>query len=168
MSLDLEVRLYRLIGGMLRTMVDGIPDDDFRTLPAGGGNSPNWILGHLVVANRMGLATLTGERSREMIDYMRKYGPGTTPSEDPGETLDKPDLVAAFDETADQLVAAIESATDAKLAERRDGPLLADELPTVRDILGHLLTTHLALHVGQLSAWRRGHGYDSVLEIPGR
>jgi hypothetical protein len=29
---------------------------------------------------------------------------------------------------------------------------------TQGDILSHLMTTHFATHVGQLSVWRRAHG----------
>jgi uncharacterized damage-inducible protein DinB len=45
------------------------------------------------------------------------------------------------------------------------GPFLQKELPTLGDILGHLMTTHPSLHLGQLSTWRRVIGLPPVLSI---
>jgi len=35
-------------------------------------------------------------------------------------------------------------------------------LPTRGDLLAHILTTHEATHLGQLSAWRRQLGFPPV------
>jgi len=45
-----------------------------------------------------------------------------------------------------------------KMASPNPNPRLKDGLPTVRDAVSFLLTGHLALHLGQLSAWRRMTG----------
>ena len=39
---------------------------------------------------------------------------------------------------------------------------LLRHLPTVGDLLAHLLTTHSAYHLGQLSTWRRAAGLPEV------
>jgi hypothetical protein len=42
---------------------------------------------------------------------------------------------------------------------------LKGPLPTVGDLLAHLMTTHEAAHLGQLSAWRRLLGLPGVLQL---
>lgn len=163
-NLDLEIKLFRMASRMLLKMVDEIPGEDFQRLPAGGGNSPNWILGHLTVASLMGVATLGG-RPGGLKQMLPTYGPGSTPTEDAESLSSKEELIAAFNESADQFVALAESATADQLNALRESPILREELPTNGDIVGHLLTTHIALHIGQLSAWRRGRGMDSILQF---
>ncbi len=163
-QLELEVKLFQLVRGLLTSMVDEIPSEDFQRLPAGGGNSPNWILGHLTIANGFGLMTL-GQPSERAESMMPMYGPGSKPTEEMAELLSKEELVQAFHELADQFVAAVEGATPDQLAAPREGPLLQEQLPTVGDMTGHLLTTHFALHIGQLSAWRRAQGMDPVIKF---
>jgi hypothetical protein len=62
---------------------------------------------------------------------------------------------------------AAEKVTAARLAERHpvDLAFLRDSLPTVGDLLAHLMTTHPAAHLGQLSAWRRACGKSEVLKL---
>ncbi len=163
-NLDLEIKLFQLIRGMLEKMVDEIPPGDFQTLPPGGGNSPNWILGHLTVANLLGVATLGG-RPTGLKPMLPIYGPGSKPTEDPSALSSKEELVASFNATADQLIAAVEAATSDQLLAARESPILQEELPTVKDLVGHLLTTHFGIHIGQLSAWRRERGMDSILQF---
>ena len=39
---------------------------------------------------------------------------------------------------------------------------MAETLPTLADLLSYLLSTHEAMHLGQLSAWRRQLGLPAV------
>lgn len=163
-EMDLEIKLFQMVRRMLGKMVEEIPSGDFQRLPSGGGNSPNWLLGHLTVVNLMGVATLGG-RPGGLKEMLPVYGPGSKPTEDTTTLSSKEELLETFNATADQFVALVEAATADQLNAQRESPILREVLPTNRDIVGHLLTTHLALHVGQLSAWRRGHGMDSILQF---
>jgi hypothetical protein len=47
------------------------------------------------------------------------------------------------------------AATPERLGQPSTNPYTKDALPTVRDGVAFLLTGHLGVHLGQLSAWRR-------------
>ena len=163
-QMELETKLFQMMRGMLLQMVDEINPDDFQRTLAGGGNSPNWILGHLAIANLMGLATL-GQPDPQTKALAALYGPGTQPTEDASAVPSKSELIDTFNRSADLLVAAAQAASLDQLAALRESTILKEQLPSVSDLIGHLLTTHFSLHIGQLSAWRRFNGMNPVLQF---
>lgn len=163
-KLETERTLYKMFLKMFATACEEIPAADFQTLPSGGGNSPNWIMGHLLVVNCFGLSML-GQSSDQLAELMPIYGPGSTPTEDDSTLLSREELLKHFTETSQQFLGAIEGATVEQLDAAQQTPFFQDTLPTNRELLAHLLTTHFALHFGQLSAWRRGREYDSLLKF---
>jgi hypothetical protein len=58
---------------------------------------------------------------------------------------------------------ALRTAPPEKLQAAHTIPFLTTLLPTVGDVVAHLLTTHLALHTGQLSMWRRLKGLPPLV-----
>ena len=162
--MELETKLFTVMRGVLTEMVREIPESDFQLLPSGGGNSPNWILGHLALCNEFGLMTL-GLPVQRAQTMMPIYGPGSQPTEDLSRLMSKAELVSFFDESAERFLAAVAKTSPESFAVERDSPILKEQLPTVGDMIGHLLTTHFGMHIGQLSAWRRGRGMASVLQI---
>jgi hypothetical protein len=55
------------------------------------------------------------------------------------------------------------SADDEALNQPHGVELLNDTvLNTVGDVVAHLMTTHLAFHAAQLSAWRQGSGHKHL------
>ena len=94
------------------------------------------------------------------------FGPGTTPLEyaDGFEPPTKAELLAAIREGHARVEAALDDADLDALALDDPNPIefLREPFPTKRDFLAHLLTTHDAIHLGQLSAWRRAAGLPAV------
>jgi hypothetical protein len=131
--------------------------DDLRTT-SGGMNPPGWILGHLAV-----VADLAGP----MLQLPRKcpakwhkaFGPTTSPgTELPEQTATE--WMAAIRSGYEAILDALPNANEAVMAEPHGSALLAGTAVQTRgQLLTHLLTTHLATHVGQLSAWRRNQGH---------
>ena len=160
MSLELERKLYGMMSGMLTSMVDEIPEDQFQQ-QLGKGNPPSWILGHLAVVNDFGVATVGG-KPELLEEYLTVFGPGSPPV---GEHPSKNELLKMFTTSQSRFMAALDSTTDDVLGAERDSPILKEQLPKVADMIGHLLTSHISLHVGQLSAWRRERGMDSILQL---
>ena len=160
-NLELEIKLYQLIGPMLLSMAEDLSEEQL-VEAWGEGNPPSWIIGHLSIANEFGVASLGGEP--ELLEkWMPVFGPGSPPT---GEHPNKAELVAMFERSSKRFLEAVKSASDEQLSKDRESPILKKELPKVVDMVGHLLTTHLALHVGQLSGWRRANGMASILQIP--
>ena len=160
-----ELTLNALISSMVLEMAHSIPDDQFHLLPSGGGNSPNWIMGHLCLGNGFGMQLL-GHDPEILKLTGAAYGPGSTPTEDQSTLMSKSDLLTHFESSRIDLVTAIEKADPAVFAAPQQTSILTQQLPTVGDFVGHLLTTHVALHTGQLSAWRRSRGLDSIMKLP--
>ena len=160
MSLELERKLYGMMSGMLESMVEGIPEDQFQQQP-GKGNPPSWILGHLAIANDFGVATVGG-KPELLEEYLPVFGPGSPPI---GEHPAKEVLLEMFATSKTRFLNTLDSTADDVLNSERDSPILKDHLPKAVDMIGHLLTSHISLHVGQLSAWRRERGMDSILQL---
>lgn len=159
-----ELTLNAMMTSMTLEMAESIPDEQFHLLPAGGGNSPNWIMGHLCLGNGFGMQLL-GQDPEILKLTGAAYGPGSTPTEDQAALMSKSDLLSHFQSSRADLVDAISKTDAAVFSQPQPTPILAQQLPTIGDFIGHLLTTHLALHTGQLSAWRRSRGLDSVMKL---
>ncbi len=159
-----ELTLNAMMSSMALEMAESIPDDQFNLLPKGGGNSPNWIMGHLCLGNGFGLQLL-GQDPEILKLTGEAYGPGSTPTEDPAKLMGKAELISHFKSSRADLIEAVTNADAAALAQPQPTSILKEELPTTGDFIGHLLTTHLAMHTGQLSAWRRSRGLDSVMKL---
>lgn len=160
MSIPLDTKLYRLMCDMLVKMVSDIPDEELGQ-PLGDGNPPSWIIGHLAIGNDYGVLLLGGKPER-MEEFLPMFGPGSPAT---GDHPSKSELLTMFDQSSQRLLQAVESASVDQLMAERESPPLIEELPQVIDMVGHLLTSHIGMHVGQLSAWRRARGMDSILKL---
>lgn len=161
--MELEIKLFGTMRKMLDGMLADVDEASLFELPHGGGNSPAWILGHLTIANQLGSFLLGGDPPDEK--RLALFGPGSNPDIAPADAPSIAELTAVFGSSADAMCQAAANASDEQLAASREGQLLAEAFPTVRDMLGHLLTTHFSLHIGQFSAWRRSRGLPSILQI---
>ena len=159
-----EATLYQFQRAYYRRLVEGIIDARLREVPARGLKPAAWLLTHLAIANDYALGLL-GKPRVCPEDWHRDYGPGSTlpASGDAIATVEA--LVAKYEEGHRAVIDALPSATpEAMAAPNPLGlPLVKDCLHNVGDLLAHLLTTHSAYHLGQLSTWRRAAGLPEVL-----
>jgi hypothetical protein len=162
-SMESELRLNEFMRSTLRSMMDTVPEAEFYELPVGGGNSPGWILGHLVLVNRFGLSLLGGDSPDS--ELLRRFGPGSSPEAAAENGPGKRELLAAEDESAKALRQGVLQATSEQLSAPQQSPFLNEQFPRVGDMLSHILVSHLSMHVGQLSAWRRARGMPPILQI---
>ncbi|MEZ6059450.1 MAG: DinB family protein [Planctomycetaceae bacterium] len=142
-----------------------IDDAQMTNLPHPGMNHPAWIVGHVALAADLG-AQLLGEDMATDEAWMAMFGPGSTPVDDRSKYPSKADLLAMVTRTYDRLLDLLEAADpETTLLQPNQTPFFPDQFPTTGDLLTHLMTTHAMLHLGQLSAWRRCAGLNSVLGI---
>ncbi|MEO1526364.1 MAG: DinB family protein [Planctomycetota bacterium] len=153
-------RLFDLTRSMAARMAEELPEEEFDR-SRGGSNSPKWITGHLALGMDFGL-NLLGVSAGKVEELMPIYGPGSEGGEvgDDGRTRD--DLISHLKTAGDQLSEAVRNVSEEQLAAPNNTPFLAKELPTVGDLLGHIFTTHIAMHMGQLSQIRRELGMPSI------
>jgi hypothetical protein len=128
---------------------------------AGGANPPGWILGHLAVVADLVGPMLKLER-RCPAAWHKAFGPTHQPSASmPQQSA--AEWVAAIEAGYEAILAALPQADERVLAEPHGVPLLAGTLIQTRgQLLSHVLSTHLATHIGQLSAWRRNQGKPAL------
>jgi len=155
-------RLFDLMREMAAEMASSIPEDHFNE-PRGGSNSPKWITGHLALGMDFGLSLL-GEPTKEIAEMMPLYGPGSAGGRvEDSRTQDE--LVEHLRTVGNILREKVVSVSDEQLSQPQSTPFLSSELPTVGDLLGHVYTTHIALHMGQLSQIRRELGLPSLYQF---
>ena len=154
------VNLFDVMRSMAAEMAEGLPDDEFDR-SRGGSNSPKWITGHLALGMDFGL-NLLGISTGRIEEMMPVYGPGSPGGEIGDDGRSRAQLLAHLRTTGDRLREAVLNADEQQLAGPNETPFLAKELPTVGDLLGHVFTTHIALHMGQLSQIRRELGLPSL------
>lgn len=142
-------------------LIADLPDERMAEQPAAGLNHAAWTLGHLVIATDGGLR-LCGHAARSPRPWQVLFGPGSQPAADRSRYPTKTELVEAFTAGYQAFLEAVVGVTAATAAAVNPSEPMRGRFPTVGDMLGYLLTTHIGMHTGQLSAWRRVCGYPSV------
>ena len=156
---DQERKLYEFMHGYGRRLLGGIPDEDYAKQPQPGVNHPTWILGHLTQVAQFGV-TICGGDPWLNADWGQKFGVGSQPTSDPAAYPTAEEMRVAYDDGHQRLSRAMAEDVSVDLSQPNPVAQLASVLPTQRDLLSHILTTHEATHLGQLSAWRRSMGMD--------
>ncbi|MEM9185282.1 MAG: DinB family protein [Planctomycetota bacterium] len=149
--------LYAFTLSVAESLMRDVTDEELSHQPAAGVNTPAWILGHLAICTDSAL-TLLGEPRRLPDDWHNGFGRGSDPSSPDLPEVTKQELMTALREGHAAVAAALPGADPAALAAPNPLSILARALPTKRDLLAHLLTTHEAMHLGHLSNWRRQMG----------
>lgn len=163
MILQRELKLYQFMLDYCRLLTDDITEEQLTLQPAAGAHHPAWILGHLAIACDYAALCLGGSWACPR-EWHELFGPGSQVQSDRSVYPSKAELLTAIEAGHARVAQAAENATEAQLSQPREG-FLADKLPLVGDMLAHLMTTHAAIHLGQLSMWRRIHGLPSVLGV---
>lgn len=160
--LEYPLSLFDFNLAYLRLQTEDIPDDKFSLAAFPGGKTPRWLLGHLAICNDYGLQLLGRENTCSEV-WHRAFGPGSDPARSPIEP-GKGELMTAMDRGAVAFKDAARAATSGQLAAKHQVPMkqLLRHTPTVGELVAHLLSTHFATHLGQLSVWRRQQGLAEV------
>ena len=159
---DLERKLYADLYGYARQLVVDVPDEHWAEQPAPGLNHPAWILGHLTIAADYALQCV-GAKATAPDGWAAVFAPGTVPSPERGLYPAKADLLNAYEAAHGALAAAAASADPTLMAKPTPVEPMKARFPTLGDLLAYVLTTHEAVHLGQLSAWRRVMGLKGVM-----
>jgi hypothetical protein len=153
-----EVRLNGLMNWYLSNLIKDCDETELTKPITAGGNPPAWILAHLALANDYALR-LMGDGRIAPAEWHKRFGRGMSPQNDPNPLPSKAELVEALEKGRQQIPIAAAKADPARLNEPHTVDIFKDSpVQTVGDVVAHLLTTHLASHVGQLSTWRRMQG----------
>lgn len=153
--------LYAFTLGYCETLAAEIPEEQMRHQPAPGVNSPAWLLGHLALVADMMAASLGGEAKAPKA-WNGMFGMGSDPAKLGDDCPTKSELLAALRDGHERLTAASAAAAPETLAKPNPIGLLSKPLPTLGDLVAHVMSTHEAMHAGHLSNWRRQMGHPPL------
>ena len=148
-----QAHLVRQVVGM---NLAGVTHDESLAHPPGGGNSINWVLGHLVWTYE-GALPLLGREPVLPKGAVERYARGSAQLADGEEPLPLADLQAAWDRANDRIDQGLAALPDDALD--RPAPFSPGNDPN--ETVGSLISTvlfHQTYHGGQLGVLRRVAG----------
>jgi hypothetical protein len=154
---------YRLTLDYLRRLVVDVSDDDFARQPQGVANHPAWIIGHLTfscqaIGGELGLMPWLAD------DWKDRFGTGSQPTADRTAYPTKAELLTAIEDGQKRLASRLIALGDSGMAVMLPDERYRETFPTLGHAVVHILGGHAAVHVGQLSVWRRAAGYPTLSE----
>lgn len=154
---------YRLTLDHLRRLVADLDDTQMVHQPKGIVNHPAWTLGHLVYSAQA-IGGEIGIPPWLPADWSRRFGTGSTPVADAKSYPDKAALLRALDDGQRRLADALTAMSHSDLVRPLPDVRYRDRIPSIGHAVLHILTTHTAMHVGQIVVWRRAMGLKAMNE----
>jgi hypothetical protein len=158
---DHQLTIFRFQYGYGQKLLADIPDSEFKKPVFPGANPPSWIVGHLAVAVDF-VPMLLGQPTLCPKNWVVMFGPASDPMKYLEKHPSRAELMAAYVKGHDYVFEVMKHADPVKLKEPSPFKPLINELPTAGDLLTHLITSHEAFHVSQLSACRRVAGFGPL------
>ena len=152
--LDAEIKVNLFLVGYCRLLLKDIADERMAEQPMPGVNHPAWILGHLAFSADGVISRLGGEKLLPS-EWVSLFGPGSKVSNVRSGYPSTEELLRAVEQGFEMAREMARLATSEQLATPTANPTMKAGLPTAREGVSFLLTGHLGVHLGQLSAWRR-------------
>jgi hypothetical protein len=136
-----------------RKLTGDLTDEQAIAQPAQGINHPAWLLSHLCAYHPVAVALLRGETPDDPADH--PFGMKSKPLSDPAAYKPLAELRQQFDEGHAGLTRALAYVAPDQLLAKPPIERWQPRFENVAVLLSYLLVRHEALHLGQLSAWRR-------------
>jgi len=145
-------------------LVSDIDDSQMAQQPEKLVNHPAWTLGHLAVSQDFILQLLETPSAIDQ-SWVRLFGSGGVPTDDRMNFPSKTELLSVLKSQHEKVAQVVKSNYERRAAAANPFPPLVSRFPTVGDLVLHLLTTHEAVHLGQLTAWRRAKDLPQVSPV---
>jgi uncharacterized damage-inducible protein DinB len=140
--------------------LEGITDEEALLLPQPGGNSINWIAGH-IITGRQGFLKAFGRPSIFEGETVAAYRRGTKPADEMPVPLSKlREMLAQSHQALVELISTFDDETLARKAPFSPGN---DPTENVESLLGKLVV-HESYHGGQLGMARRLIGKAGAIQ----
>ena len=167
MELEAIVKQYDLNLLYAQALVEDVEEHLMAHTPAPGlENHPAWTLGHLVTGSALTVEDMGGEYEVPdgWSDLFLRRGPGDPRKPNPDQSLypSKSELISELGRQHERVKTRLQSLNEEDLNKRFDWRY-GHYMPVLRDIITFMCTTHEAMHLGQLAAWRRAMDLPSAL-----
>lgn len=157
--IETQIRLYAFAMHYCHMLLSDIDEERMSHQPAENINTPTWIMGHLAICTDYAAQMLGGPMECPK-DWHKKFGSKSDPAALTQPVPGKSELVIAYDAGHARVTSLFAEADPTALIRPHTSALLAPTpIKSVGDLLGHLMTTHEMMHLGQLSMWRRLMGH---------
>jgi DinB superfamily len=160
-----EVENFRLQAGIVQNVVainvQGLTHADSVIQPRPGGNSLNWIMGHLVWAYEQALPLFGQDRVMEQ-GALDRYARGAPGLGSPAEAVNFEDLLAAWKVAAERVDAGLAGLTPEVLDRKAPSSPTNNPNETMRSLVCTILF-HQAYHAGQTAVLRRIAGKSGAI-----
>jgi len=148
-------------------ILTGITPEQFRRMPDGiNTNSPAFNFGHLSIYPDRLLALL-GREDLVKADpkWEEMFNAKAVCKDDPNGTIYPPmeQIVARFKDRHNVLMEVIAETKDEVFAKPNPSEASASRFPTIGILVAFLLTSHIMMHMGQTSTWRRVMGLPPAM-----
>ena len=153
-----EITLNNFLLDYFEALIKDLPETGLEQQAAGNGHSALWLLGHIAISADFGRMML-GQEIKSPKRWMITFGPGSSDEIKHPEKNDPQELIAAIRSGYPEVQEAAAKANPESMQEPHGVEILTgSKIVTRQDCLAHILTTHLSMHLGQLSFWRRLQG----------
>jgi DinB superfamily len=159
--MNAECRLNRWMLTFTQSLIESLSDEQVY-MRLGTTNPPAWILGHLA-AEADKARTILGETALLPSDWFTAYLQGSSPDVVTMRHT-KHELWQANETVYASLRETVLALPAERFAEPSHSDFLRTHLPTKAAWFGHILTTHVAMHAGQIQYWRRLQGLERGFE----
>ena len=151
---DAIPRSFQMNMAYCRALLADVPASEMGAQPVAGLNHAAWIAGHLAYSFQA-IGTELGLRPWLPDHWASLFGTGSRALPDARMYPAKAMLTDVLEDSAGRLVDRLRSAEDSELARPLPDERYRDVFPTLGAAVLHILVAHAAVHIGQLSAWRR-------------
>ncbi len=157
MALEREIQLNQFTIRYMALLLRDVSADQIYDGQSDGVNSPGWCLGHLAVEGDHAIMHAGGERisPQEWDQYflMNASGPWQ-----PDRLPAKDELVQAVEAIYERLREIAGELSPEFLSAECHSDFLRPVLKTEGLWYAHMLTTHVAMHCGNIAIWRQMRG----------
>jgi hypothetical protein len=155
--IDEVLRSCSLTLGYLQGLIADVPDEMMTRQSHHVVNHPSWVIGHLTYSCQ----AIGGEMGLDPwlpADWSKDFGTGSTPTDEPERYPKKASLLAALADGQKRLATRLSAIGEVGLQQPLSDEGHRPMFPTLGHAVTHILTSHAAIHVGQLTVWRRAVG----------
>jgi hypothetical protein len=147
----------------LDRLVADVPDAMWARQAGGVVNHPAWVIGHLVHSAQ----AIGGEMGLEPwlpAEWGDRFGTGSVPTPMREDYPRSAALLEALADARRRVLGRLAEISEEGLAQPLPDERHRGTFPTVGHAVLHILTVHAALHVGQVTVWRRAVGLGALAE----
>lgn len=173
MAIDQIILAAKRVRGYGEMIAGGISAEHFAVKPRFGStvvdcNHPAFVYGHLSLypARLAGFMSLDVGKVAHPGNYPDLFKAGCTCQDDPERKIypSRDELMATYTRTYDALFEQLASVKDEVLGQPHPDPAIREKFfPTLGAAATFMLCAHPAVHIGQLSTWRRCMGLPGVM-----